>query len=163
MCDKYIPGANYCANPANNQCYIGGWPACCSQYAGVNCPMNKPPCNTRSGWDRNWEQQCRCRRNIYTSCIDEHHNVENKITSIADLAVRFSFSSFVTQEPTGLWDPSWRFRWGPLSQRILMRKLLQYGNAFPWTIANNETEFNSMSLINVLKNLNYIRFLFSSK
>lgn len=44
MCDIGPPGSNYCTYAPDKTCFATGWPPCCSQDGGVNCPKNRPPC-----------------------------------------------------------------------------------------------------------------------
>jgi hypothetical protein len=44
MCDIGPPGYSYCTYAPDKTCYANGWPPCCSQKGGVNCPKDRPPC-----------------------------------------------------------------------------------------------------------------------
>jgi hypothetical protein len=54
MCNNYpegYTGWNYCTYKPNYNCYPnGGHPSCCSMSGGgtMNCPVDQPPCETRS-------------------------------------------------------------------------------------------------------------------
>ncbi|KAL3768130.1 hypothetical protein ACHAWU_002688 [Discostella pseudostelligera] len=41
MCDKFNPN-NYCRT-LDNECYFNGFPSCCLDRDGIDCPMEKPP------------------------------------------------------------------------------------------------------------------------
>jgi hypothetical protein len=73
-CDNGPPGSNYCTYSPDTSCYLSGWPACCSQSSGVNCPKTKPICdnnNNRSGSSYcTYSADNSCYRNGWPKCCD---------------------------------------------------------------------------------------------
>ena len=72
MCDNGPPGSSYCTHSPDYTCYLNGWPACCTESGGVNCPKTKPFCdNNRSGSSYcTYSADNSCYRNGWPKCCD---------------------------------------------------------------------------------------------
>jgi hypothetical protein len=80
MCDIGPPGYSYCTYAPDKTCYANGWPPCCSQNGGVNCPKIRPDCTIESLTPPGasyctYAPDTTCYRSGWPACCNESNNL----------------------------------------------------------------------------------------
>ena len=122
MCDIVQPGSSYCTFTPDTTCYAKGWPPCCFQNAGVNCPKVKPPCRIDSipplgSSYCTYAPDTKCYKSGWPQCCDESNNlhVGEKAWTV--------FSTFCSSS----WCPHWMYVFPkPLAFHLMILNKLHY-------------------------------------
>jgi len=66
------PGYSYCTWAPDKSCYQSGWPACCAEDGGKDCPRERPGCDRDGASYCVWAPDYQCYQSGWPACCAAH-------------------------------------------------------------------------------------------